>query len=256
MSGDLAHDIAGPAKAPALVFLHGWTSNRQTFAAQRAAFSEGWRCVFVDLPGHGDSPPPAGDCSVGCYADAVADFLRIHGLEDAIPVGHSLGGLIALELSARPGARHPAAVLIDPAPIVRPPSMLASLQRTQAMIAERGRLAAQGVLAERVFFLENDPEEVRQEVIAASRATSDAVAIPTWDGIVAYDGRAALGRCIAPLLFVNAELPQNREDDIRAHAAGPVRWGRTVGAGHFNHRIFPGQVNAMIGDFLKLHAGR
>ena len=250
----LAHEIVGPATAPALVFLHGWTSNRQTFTAQHAALSKGWRCLFVDLPGHGESPPPTGDCSVGWYAAAVAEFLSAHDLAHAIPIGHSLGGLIALELAARPDARHPAVVLIDPAPIVKTPAMQASLERTQAMIAARGRLAAQGVLADKVFFLDSDPADVRREVIASSKATTDAVAIPTWDGIVAYDGRPALQRCAAPLLFVNAATPQNREDDIRVHAAGPVHWGRTVGAGHFNHRIAPAQVNAMIADFLRLAA--
>lgn len=249
---NLAHEAVGPVDAPCLLFLHGWTSDRSIFARQWPAFAEQWRCLLVDLPGHGASPPMAGDCSVTAYAEAIAGFIADMRAEAAVPVGHSLGALIALELLARPGARHPAAVLIDPAPIVKTERMQASLERTDAMIAERGRLAAQGELARRAFFLETDPEEVRADVVATAKATPDAVAVPTWKGIVGYDGREALDRTRVPLLFVNAAQPENREADIRAHAAGPVHWGRTIGAGHFNLRIVPGQVNAMIADFLAL----
>jgi pimeloyl-ACP methyl ester carboxylesterase len=58
----------------------------------------------VDLPGHGRSPAPA-LATIEAMADCLEAFLEAQGLERVIPVGHSMGGLIALELARRANPR-------------------------------------------------------------------------------------------------------------------------------------------------------
>ena len=51
----------------------------------------------LDLPGHGRSGGLSCD-TIRDYAEAVATFLRAVGIEQAVIVGHSMGGAIALTL--------------------------------------------------------------------------------------------------------------------------------------------------------------
>ncbi len=92
----------GPAQ---VVLAHGVALNAHTWDATALAWpdpSVGF--LALDLPGHGDSPwRPDADYSPATLAAPVADALaaaRARGLLVARPsfVGHSLGGLIAVEL--------------------------------------------------------------------------------------------------------------------------------------------------------------
>ncbi|GEQ99436.1 hypothetical protein JCM17845_00600 [Iodidimonas gelatinilytica] len=248
----IAYEAIGPKDAEPILFLHGWTSDRSTFRYQIMELSKTHRCIVLDLPGHGDSEAvPNADYSVDFYRDRLRAFISTLKIEKAALIGHSLGGLLALELLADNESRHPCAILIDPAPMIKTPALLKSLTRTRKMMQDMGREAAQAILSNKVFFRKTDPENLSQEVQDIARRTDDEAALKTWDGIIAYDATKALERVQRPLAFINADRPQNREEDIRAHAPYCF-WGRTIGTGHFNHRVMPRQVNAMIIDFLDL----
>jgi len=82
----------------ALVFLHGAGDSARAWRAQVAYF--GQRAYAIDLPGHGERPDtlPA-TAGVSEYARAVHSILTEElQLVQPIIVGHSLGGLIALQL--------------------------------------------------------------------------------------------------------------------------------------------------------------
>src|SRR5262249_11187651 len=95
----LAYEDQGVGK-PALVFVHGWTCNRTFFAPQAAHFAGQHRVVSVDLRGHGESDKPQGSYPVSAYADDIAFLVDRLGLGRVVAVGHSLGGLIVLQLAA------------------------------------------------------------------------------------------------------------------------------------------------------------
>jgi pimeloyl-ACP methyl ester carboxylesterase len=58
----------------------------------------------VDLPGHGRSEGPGRD-SISAYGDWLVSFFDAAGLEQAVLVGHSMGGGIALDMALRYPAR-------------------------------------------------------------------------------------------------------------------------------------------------------
>jgi pimeloyl-ACP methyl ester carboxylesterase len=65
----------------------------------------------LDLPGHGRSKGPGRDTIEG-YAEAVAAFLRVVGIEQAVVAGHSMGGAIAMRLALDYADRVAALVLV------------------------------------------------------------------------------------------------------------------------------------------------
>src|SRR5215210_4313792 len=90
---------------PALLFLHGWSSNWQIFVLNIAAFMDTHRVVSLDLPGFGASEQPEGEISIRGYAklvDGVCDALDV---ERVTVVGNSMGGFIGAELALSFGTR-------------------------------------------------------------------------------------------------------------------------------------------------------
>lgn len=93
------------SKRPAIVFIHGHCTNKEFFEKQlNSPLFTNYRLIALDLPGYGESAPPKdpekGYSFVG-FADAVAEVVKMIGLDNMIAVGWSLGGHVALELTSR-----------------------------------------------------------------------------------------------------------------------------------------------------------
>ena len=87
-------DTAGGDRTP-LVFLHGLSSARSTWARFVPMFSPEHRVLTIDHRGHGESAHALGTYTLDHYVpDVVAFCDRVVG-EPAVLIGHSLGGVIA-----------------------------------------------------------------------------------------------------------------------------------------------------------------
>src|SRR5581483_4231747 len=115
---------------PPLLFVHG-IGNHTHFAAQIEHFSRSHRVVAPDLPGFGQSDAPEREYGITAFADDIARFCEELDLREAVIVGHSMAGAIALEAAATRPELASAIVLLDPIPIVPLP----------ALAAQRGQLA-------------------------------------------------------------------------------------------------------------------
>ncbi len=113
----LAVEEHGPARAPAVVFAHGFG---QTRAAWRSALVElaaaGWRALAYDARGHGDSDRLAsGDYRVDQFVDDLG-IVCAEAPSPPVVVGASMGGLVGLAMAAREPAHCRALVLVDITP--------------------------------------------------------------------------------------------------------------------------------------------
>ncbi len=79
-----------------LLFIHGATLDHRMWEPQVAALSDRFTVVTCDLRGYGQSSPPTGPFKHCEDAGALIDEL---GLSDVVVIGHSIGGLYALELA-------------------------------------------------------------------------------------------------------------------------------------------------------------
>ena len=100
----------GEAGAP-VVLLHGWGMNLRVFDRLRAALAQQHEVTAVDLPGHGKSAWTAGSSQQQQLASLAAVVPR-----DAVLVGWSLGGQLALQLAAEPALAVRRLVLIASSP--------------------------------------------------------------------------------------------------------------------------------------------
>jgi pimeloyl-ACP methyl ester carboxylesterase len=88
----------GPREAPAIVFLHGTRFSRRQWWPQLRILSTRYRCVAIDLPGHGER------ASEGWSFEAARAAV-IAAIEAEVPsgravlVGLSLGGYVAIDVA-------------------------------------------------------------------------------------------------------------------------------------------------------------
>jgi pimeloyl-ACP methyl ester carboxylesterase len=144
----------------AVVFVHGNSSSARTWLpVLGGAFGQRFRCVALDLPGHGRSAPapdhPA--YSLPGYAAVLAAFAEATGTADAVIVGWSLGGHVALE--AAPSLPAAAGYVIFGAPPVSPaappgdaflPNPVRNVGFTAAVGPEQARAFAASFTAPRI----------------------------------------------------------------------------------------------------------
>lgn len=96
-----------------LLLLHGLGGSSRSWTPILDALATEREVIAVDLPGHGHTPPLAGEASIGTFADAVTAFLATHGLTGIDAVGSSMGARLVLELARRGGVVG-AVVSLDP----------------------------------------------------------------------------------------------------------------------------------------------
>jgi pimeloyl-ACP methyl ester carboxylesterase len=92
MADQLAYEERGSGDP--LVFLHGITANRRHWEPVVDLLADRFRCINVDLLGHGDSPRGSSS-DLFTQVGAVGELLDHLGLQDPVLAGHSFGGFVA-----------------------------------------------------------------------------------------------------------------------------------------------------------------
>ena len=111
---------SGAGKGPALVLLHGGGESALSWRWVMPALAKRYYVLAPDLPGCGDSDLVGNDYEAGLYARFAGDFVEAMEIDRAVVIGHSLGGLAAIEMALQDrGKRACALVLIDSAGLGR-----------------------------------------------------------------------------------------------------------------------------------------
>lgn len=106
----------GPAGRPPLVLLHGIGGRASGWApVQRICAAAAYDSLAWDMPGYGHSPM-VDPYDFDGLADALAALLDAQGIARAVLVGHSMGGMVALQMWARHPERVAALVLAASSP--------------------------------------------------------------------------------------------------------------------------------------------
>lgn len=123
--GDLQVWEWGPRDAPAVIALHGITAHGRSFRALAGALP-GHRVIAPDLRGRGGSRDVSGRFSMAAHADDVARIAEASHVDEAVVLGHSMGGFAAVVAAHRHPALVSRLVLVDGGlPLALPEALLA-----------------------------------------------------------------------------------------------------------------------------------
>jgi pimeloyl-ACP methyl ester carboxylesterase len=243
-----------------VIFVHGNSSSSRTWAGVlEGPFGQRFRCLAFDLPGHGDSAKAtdSADYSLPGYARTLAGFAAATRAQDAVIVGWSLGGHIALE--AAPALPEAAGYVIFGTPPV-------------SSAAQMGEAFLPNPAMNTGFTADVSPGEARAY---AESFTAPGSAL-SLDGFVAdilrTDGAARAGLIASigegrfadevaiatalatPLAILQGEGEQLVSLDYLRTLSPPTLWRKEIqlipGAGHALHQEAPEAFTALLSQFL------
>lgn len=233
--------------SPVLVFLHGWTCDRRTWAPQVQDLSSTNRCIAVDFRGRGNSSPtPPFDAVTA--AEDVAALVRTLGIGPVVLIGHSLGGLVALLVNSR----HPELVLgivLGDAPLTAASG--GGFRQTVERLREAGSTAMLAEIAES-FFVEDTPESVRALVEEMMLSCPLDVTAGMLDNADIF--QTSMGELIAaadkkPFMAIWASRPRGNPERLR-EVTNFLRQEPMGDAGHFFQLEHPAVTSSLLRAFL------
>jgi pimeloyl-ACP methyl ester carboxylesterase len=244
----LYYERAGTGE-PELLFVHGWCCDRTAFRPQFEHFAQTHVVTALDLRGCGESDRPADGYTIPDFAEDVAKFCAHVGIDKPVVAGHSLGGMIAVELAARYPSLPSALVLVDPGPINPLPETVEFFREFAEQLDGPDGEEVRRLYVQDMGALD---EGLAQWIADLMCGVPLSIAAAVIHGVNAWNGGDALAACAVPTLMLRSTLGA-KPDAVRLRAIKPdLQVGVTVGAGHFHQLEVPEQVNAMIERFLQL----
>lgn len=243
----LGYDEAGQGE-PTVVLVHGWATDRSLWRPLFAQLKASHRAIAVDLRGFGESAAPEQPYTIEGYADDLAFMMDKLDIPKAIVVGHSMGGMIALDFASRHPGRAAAAILLE-GMVVAPPPLLAGLRpMLDGVRSERYREVVAGLMGHLTGPWFEPAERARLAALAAS--CPQHVLVSALEGILAFDSIAAAKAVKCPLLYIGtatsyADLGRFRE------LCPQLVTGQLVGCGHYFPLEVPDQLSPMIARFIR-----
>ena len=156
-----------------LVFLHYFGGSAQEWQAVMNQLSDEYRCIAIDLRGHGDSDGFPVAYAVDDMADDVANLLTILKVGNFVLVCHSMSGKVALALASRQPTGLQSLLLVSPSPPV--PEPIPDDERQKLLAGYGQRSAAETMVKNTTAVLVS--EAIRQQIIADNLRTAK----PAWD---------------------------------------------------------------------------
>ena len=233
----LAHDDVGTG--PALVFVHGLGSDRTRWAPVVERLAGEFRCISVDLPGHGASGDEG--CDALSATVAVRETWTALDVEVPIVVGHSLGSVVALLSAALFAPR--SVVAVDPVHLYTP-------HLCEHLAPFRERLLGDdfdAAFAEWEQTLDLGPVDDAERAAIFSGLHPRAETVRSYwrvvlDPVAAAAGQAPMTAALAgitvPTLVVCAATP-TPEDTAILDQMATTTVEVVPGAGHFLHLVDP-----------------
>ncbi len=268
---DVHHETTGPADAPTVMLLHHFYGSTATWRHVLAGLSPTHRTVAFDRPGFGLTerprrnrwPQDANPYTRGASARITLGLLDEVGAGEAVLVGASAGGTVALEAYARAPERVRALVLISPAITgdVGPPAAVRPLLRSAQARRLGPRLVrrrAADISLERITRSWHDPSRATPDDLAAYQRPLEVQGWDRglWEAVTAEPPPALgdlLGRIDVPTLVVTGAADRVISPRWNARTAAAIPGARLEvlgGCGHTPHEECPEQLLEVLRDFL------
>jgi pimeloyl-ACP methyl ester carboxylesterase len=239
-----------------VLFIHGLTWDHTLWDHQVAALSGNYRCIAVDLIGHGQTPDVDHEYSFFDLADYMAGFLDALGIEQAHIVGLSMGGMTAMPLALNHPGKVRSLVLLDTDAQAEAPETVAAYHGLGAAVIAAGWAAVAEPVAAILFaapFL-SDPA---RKAAALEKLCSNQQEAVAGRALRAVTGRTnlipRLAEISVPTTVIVGELDAATKPDKAEAIAAAIPGAKLVKvpqAGHHSPLENPEVVTAALKEHL------
>ena len=242
----LAFDEAGKGGPPVLL-IHGWACDHREMEPLFRHFSARHRTISVDLRGHGESDKPVQDYSIAEFASDLAWLCDCLNVWKPIVIGHSLGGLISMELAF--DHKLPLAIAVLDSPLIPIEGRRVVLRALLEQLRGPDYLERQREFISGQLFVEpNDPER-KADIIRRMSSGPQHVIVSVFENILKWNRIGEILSCRLPLAYIGAARPVTDIDRMTEAGSNWLTW-QIPGVGHFLQLEAPEAVNEAIDRFL------
>jgi pimeloyl-ACP methyl ester carboxylesterase len=231
-----------------VVFIHGLTFSKATWRPITDLLTDRFRCVTIDLPGHGESPGlPRSIEEVGHQVNQLVTDL---GIELPVVVGHSLGAMFVTLYATR----HPVAgvVNVDQTLDIGPIAHL--VQQVGPALRGPGFAAAFEPFRQSIG-VESLPEPLRSRTLATQTVQQDLVLAYWSEPLLQARVDEALREITVPYLAVFGH-PLSHDERTRLHdRLRTVELEEWPDRGHMVHLMEPERFANRIARFIDQCSG-
>jgi pimeloyl-ACP methyl ester carboxylesterase len=245
----IAFQVRGSGK-PTLVLIHGWSCDSSYWAGQVDGLSRDYRVITVDLGGHGRSGSSRVNWTIDSFGEDVVAVVERLQPEQAILVGHSMGGDVAVAAARRLGGRVRGVVWVD---TYRKLGSTRSADEVEEIVAP---FAADFKPTTAALVRGMFPPGADKQLVA--RVAEDMSSAPPTIAVSALRSSLTYGRTItesikgirAPIVAINPDQPASEVQSMRDHGVEVVMMS---GVGHFMMMEQPAQFNALLKQVVARH---
>ncbi|MEM0359016.1 MAG: alpha/beta hydrolase [Candidatus Hadarchaeales archaeon] len=228
--------------------LHGAVLTHSLWKPQLEVLKERYTAIAPDLPGHGKSNPISSDePSIRGYSEVVAGLMDYLGTKEAVVVGHSMGGAVALQFTLDHPEKVRALILANTgAKLGVSPLLLQVLRENFRGAMEAGWKSMLGGKGRR---MERELEGLRREM----EDTEPKVGVADFEACNAFDCRSRLHEIKKPTLIIGGYddtlTPPWYHEYLHKNIQGSsLALLRDVG--HLSMVEDPSSFNSLLLDFL------
>ena len=162
--------VAGIAKNPAILLLHGWPHSKEAYDEVIEALAADHRVIAFDLPAIGDSLGSPASSQKIALADLLLGAAEASGAKSPIVVGYDVGGMVAYAAARDHAHRIKGAVDAR-----RAQGCVSERHRTAFADAYRRRLSPPAILEGRLRLIPRDEGRCRAQLRCEGHRSSDPV---------------------------------------------------------------------------------
>ena len=213
-----------------LIFLHGTGCDASDWTPVTKRLPRNQRCITLDFRGHGQSTVPTQSFTLGSLAEDVQHLANHLNLHELVIIGHSLGGMVAMEV-----ARHSSCV-----------SGLVLLEGWTSLSAAGSSFDAgrfYGSLSETAI------AEIQQKAKTTRSRFQSEIWSDFWESVTDFDAYTYLQQASIPIYEVFGGMGRHAltEKKLRIPPNPNIHWVWVPNAGHYLPHECPTEVAKVVG---------
>ena len=253
INGEELHFINEGEGDIALVFVHGYTNNKEIWEEQVSYFSSKYKVIAVDLPGFGKSSHNRTDWTMENYGKDIAGLVQKLNLNKVVLIGFSMGTPVVIEAADLLKDETIGLILVDNIKDVKINYPDEAIEGIKAFMNDIINNPTEEKLVKTGFIKQNTSENF----LRVKKMLDEATSRVGWDDIFTNlikwsneKDEAALSKLKIPVTLINSDFEPTNSEQLK-QVISNLEIEIVKNSGHCIFWDFPEEFNALIEKSVK-----